>query len=58
MSGEPFSIADAEATFGPENSMRVRQCVADAPPHSPEQREYLKRVFALARLARPESEKL
>jgi hypothetical protein len=50
---EPFSIADAEAAFGPENCERVRQSVAAAPPFSPEQRERFKALFASVRVTRP-----
>lgn len=43
-----FSLADAEATFGPENWERIRQDVAQAPEFSAEQRERFRALFASA----------
>jgi uncharacterized protein with von Willebrand factor type A (vWA) domain len=54
MNGEPeFSLADAEATFGPENWEQLRQGVAAAPEFSPEQREKFRALFASAPLPKP-----
>lgn len=53
MSGEPFSLADCEATFGPENWERMGREVAAAPPFSPEQRERFRALFASVRVTRP-----
>lgn len=54
MSGEEgFSLADAEATFGPENWERIRQQVAEAPEFSPEQREKFRALFASAPMPKP-----
>lgn len=50
---EPFSLADAEATFGPEDSEHVHREVAAAPKLSPEQIEHLRALFASVRLSRP-----
>lgn len=50
---EPFSLADAEATFGPENSKHVDDNVAAAPPWSPEQVMALRALFAASRVVRP-----
>ncbi|MGJ5831353.1 hypothetical protein [Streptomyces ossamyceticus] len=50
---EPFSLADAEATFGPDNAKRVRDSVAAAPPWSPEQVMALRALFAASRVERP-----
>lgn len=52
-SDEPFSLADAEALFGPENWERIRQSVADAPEFTPEQREKLRALFATVRIEQP-----
>lgn len=48
---EPFSLADAEATFGPENWEYMGRAVADAPPFSPEQIEKFRALFASVRVA-------
>ncbi|MDX5568439.1 hypothetical protein PYK79_41290 [Streptomyces sp. ID05-04B] len=42
----PFSFADFEATFSPEDCERHDRLVAAAPPFSQEQREALKALFA------------
>ncbi len=49
MSDEPFSLADAEALFGPENWEHLGQLVADAPEFTPEQRERIRAAFAAGR---------
>lgn len=49
MSDEPFSLADAEAAFGPENWEHLGQLVADAPEFTPEQRERIRAAFAAGR---------
>lgn len=51
--GEEFSLAEAEALFGPENWERIRQDVADAPEFSPEQRERFRALFASAPVSKP-----
>lgn len=48
MSDDDFSLAEAEAFFGPENWERIRQQVAEAPEFSPEQRERFRALFASA----------
>ena len=54
MSGEAeFSLADAEATFGPEDWEQLCQGVAQAPEFSPEQREKYKALFASAPVPKP-----
>lgn len=50
---EPFSLADAEATFGPDNWERLCREAEAAPEFSPEQEEKLRALFASARLTRP-----
>lgn len=50
---EPFSLADAEATFGPENWERMGREVAAAPEFSPEQIEKFRALFASVRVTRP-----
>lgn len=50
---EPFSLADAEATFGPENWERMGEIVAAAPPFRPEQAMALRALFAASRPVRP-----
>lgn len=52
MSGD-FSLADAEAIFGPDNWARIHREVADAPEFSPEQREKFRALFASVRVTRP-----
>lgn len=52
MSSKPFSLADAEATFGRDNWEHMRREVAAAPRFSPEQIEKLRALFASARRAR------
>jgi hypothetical protein len=54
MSGEPFSLADAEATFGPAAMEHIDRAVSQAPPLSPELRERLRALFASARGMRAE----
>lgn len=49
MSSEPFSLADAEATFGPENWEYMGHDVAAAPPFSPGQIEKFRALFASVR---------
>lgn len=53
MSDDDFSLADAEALFGPENWERMGREVAAAPPFSPELREKLRALFATVRVERP-----
>ncbi|MEU6244815.1 hypothetical protein [Streptomyces sp. NPDC047024] len=48
MSEEPFSLAAAEAKFGPEAWARMGEIVAAAPPFTPEQREKYRALFATA----------
>jgi hypothetical protein len=50
---KPFSLADAEATFGPENWERIGREVAAAPKFRPEQVMALRALFAASRAARP-----
>jgi hypothetical protein len=50
---EPFSLADAEATFGPDDWEHIGDAVAAAPPFSPEQVMALRALFAAGRVARP-----
>lgn len=50
---EPFSLADAEATFGPENWEHMGREVAAAPAFSPEQIEKFRALFASVRVTRP-----
>jgi hypothetical protein len=50
---EPFSLADAEATFGPENWEHMGEEVAAAPPFTPEQVMALRALFAAGRVERP-----
>lgn len=50
---EDFSLAEAEAFFGPENWERIRQQVADAPEFSPEQCERFRALFASAPVPAP-----
>lgn len=50
---EPFSLADAEATFGPDDWEHIGHAVAAAPPFSPEQLMALRALFAASRVARP-----
>ncbi|MER5715789.1 hypothetical protein [Streptomyces sp. NPDC002132] len=52
MSGEPFSLADAEAVFGPVNWEHIGHQVDAAPEFSPEQCEKFRALFASARRAR------
>ena len=51
--GEDFSLAEAEAFFGPENWELVRRQVAEAPEFSPEQRERFRSLFASAPVPAP-----
>lgn len=53
MNGKPFSLADAEATFGPDDWAHLLRDVAAAPEFSPEQREKFRALFASARMTRP-----
>lgn len=53
MSSEPFSLADAEATFGPDDWEHMGREVAAAPRFSPEQIEQFRALFASARVTRP-----
>lgn len=53
MSGE-FSLADAEATFGPAAMERVDRSVAEAPVLGAELRERLRSLFVSARVMRAE----
>lgn len=53
MSGDEFSFADFEATFGPEGCERADREVAAAPPFSEETRERFKALFASIRVTRP-----
>jgi hypothetical protein len=50
---EPFSLADAEATFGPDDWEQMGDEVAAAPKFRPEQLMALRALFASARTARP-----
>lgn len=50
---EEFSLADAEATFGPENWERIGHDVDAAPEFSPEQRERFRALFASAPVPKP-----
>lgn len=50
---EPFSLADAEATFGPENWEYMGREVAAAPKFSPEQIEKFRALFASVRMTQP-----
>lgn len=50
---EPFSLADAETTFGPENWEHMGREVDAAPEFSPEQIEKFRALFASVRVARP-----
>jgi hypothetical protein len=53
MSDGPFSLADAEALFGPENWERIGREVDEAPEFTPEQREKFRALFATVRVERP-----
>ncbi len=53
MSSEPFSLAEAEALFGPENWEHMGREVAAAPTFSPEQRERFRALFAPVCVPRP-----
>jgi hypothetical protein len=53
MSEEPFSLAAAEALFGPENWERMGREVDAAPEFTPEQREKFRALFATVRVTRP-----
>ncbi|MGW1669024.1 hypothetical protein [Streptomyces sp. NPDC002324] len=50
---EPFSLAAAEARFGPEACEQVARNVAAAPKFSPEQVMALRALFAASRVVRP-----
>jgi hypothetical protein len=50
---DDFSLAEAEALFGPDNWERMGHEVDTAPEFTPEQREKFRALFATARLARP-----
>ncbi|WP_137235151.1 hypothetical protein [Streptomyces sp. BPSDS2] len=47
-----FSRAEAERRLGPDVVAEIRRLVAEAPPLSVEQMEWLRAVFASARLMR------
>jgi hypothetical protein len=53
MSDDDFSLADAEALFGPENWECMGREVAAAPRFSPEQLEKFRALFATVRVPRP-----
>lgn len=48
MNDSSFSIADAEALFGPEAIERIKREVAAAPRFTPEQCEKFRALFATA----------
>jgi hypothetical protein len=48
-----FSIAAAEARFGPELAERAKESAARAPRFTAEQREKFRSLFAAARVTRP-----
>lgn len=50
---EPFSLADAEAVFGPEDWEHMGDDVAAAPKFTPEQVMALRALFAASRVVRP-----
>jgi hypothetical protein len=50
---EPFSLADAEASFTPEDWEYMGAEVAAAPPFRPEQVMALRALFAASRVERP-----
>ncbi|MBQ0974505.1 hypothetical protein KBZ00_25755 [Streptomyces sp. RK31] len=52
MSGRPFSLADAEASFSPEDMEHIDREVAAAPEFQPEAREQIRAVFASVRVSR------
>ena len=52
MSDDGFSLAAAEALFGPENWERIGHAVDAAPEFSPEQIEKLRALFATIRIPR------
>lgn len=47
----PFSVAEAEATFGRAGMEKIRKIVDEAPPLSPEQAAVLRSIFADGRQA-------
>lgn len=52
MSDDGFSLAAAEALFGPEDWEHIGREVAAAPEFSPEQREKLRALFATVHTVR------
>jgi hypothetical protein len=52
MSGRPFSLADAEASFSAEDMEHIDREVAAAPEFRPEAREQIRAVFASVRVSR------
>lgn len=52
MSGQPFSLADAQASFSQEDMEHIDRQVAAAPSFRPELREQLRAVFASSRASR------
>lgn len=56
MNGEPFSLADSEALFSPEDLAHIDQEVDAAPEFTPEQRERIRSAFATASVTGPASD--
>lgn len=52
MSDDGFSLAAAEALFGPELWAHIGRVVDAAPEFSPEQREKFRALFATVRIVR------
>ncbi|MET9138844.1 hypothetical protein [Streptomyces parvulus] len=52
-SQQPFSLADAEASFTQEDMEHADRNVAAAPPFRTELHEQLRAVFASVRVVRP-----
>jgi hypothetical protein len=50
---DPFSLADAEAAFGPDDWDHIGRGVASAHKFSPEQIEKLRALFASVCVQRP-----
>jgi hypothetical protein len=50
---DDFSLADAEATFGPTAWAHILREAETAPEFSPEQREKFRALFASVRTTRP-----
>jgi hypothetical protein len=53
MSDDGFSIAAAEAKFGPEHCEFAKRDAANAPRFTPEQCEKFRALFATVRVTRP-----